>query len=147
MTLYLRINHKQRQQTYLRTCAPSKDSDQPAHLRSLIRIFAGRIVDSQWCKVSSCGQRRHWLYCADVQADLNVRCTCQKVHFLTLRAQMTHNAQIGPYDIRKHRKLRSACASAQIDRTPHCPLTYLTEISEQNIIYTHKGSTTHDYIV
>ena len=26
----------------IRTCAPSEDSDQPAHSRSLIRIFMGR---------------------------------------------------------------------------------------------------------
>ena len=37
----------QRQATYLRTCAPSEDSDQTAHVRSLIRIFTGRISDSQ----------------------------------------------------------------------------------------------------
>ena len=45
---------------YLRTCAPSEDSDQTAHSRSLIRIFTGRISDSRWqgYKVSSCGQRR-----------------------------------------------------------------------------------------
>ena len=33
--------------TYLRKCAPREDSDQPAHSRSLIRIFTGRILDSQ----------------------------------------------------------------------------------------------------
>ena len=33
----------QRQKTYLRTCTTSEDSDQPAHLHSLIRIFIGRI--------------------------------------------------------------------------------------------------------
>ena len=33
-----------------RTCAPSEDSDQPAHLRSLIRIFPWRSLDSQGCK-------------------------------------------------------------------------------------------------
>ena len=43
---------------YLRTCAPNADSGQRAHLRSLIRIFTGRILDSQGCKVSSCGKRR-----------------------------------------------------------------------------------------
>ena len=31
---------------YIRTCAPSADSDQTAHSRSLIRIFNGRILDS-----------------------------------------------------------------------------------------------------
>ena len=42
----------------IRTYAPSEDSDQTAHSRSLIRIFTERILDSQGCKVSSCGQRR-----------------------------------------------------------------------------------------
>ena len=37
---------------------PSEDSNQPAHSRSLIRIFTGRILDRQWRKVSLCGQRR-----------------------------------------------------------------------------------------
>ena len=40
------ISKPQRQKTYLRTCAPSEDSDQPAHSRSLIRIFPWRILDS-----------------------------------------------------------------------------------------------------
>ena len=36
----------QRQKTYFQTCAPSEDSDQPAHARSLIRIFTRRFLDS-----------------------------------------------------------------------------------------------------
>ena len=32
-------------------CVPSEDSDQPAHPRSLIRVFAGHSVDSQGSKV------------------------------------------------------------------------------------------------
>ena len=36
-----------------RTCAPSKDSDQTEHLRTLIRLFNGRILKSQGCKPSS----------------------------------------------------------------------------------------------
>ena len=31
------------------TCAPSGDSAQPMHSRSLIRIFTGRILDSEEC--------------------------------------------------------------------------------------------------
>ena len=73
----------QRKKPYLRTCAPSKDSDQPAHLCSLIRIFTGGILDSRGCKVSSCGQRRlirlRWLILVFVGH------TCHKVRFLTLR--------------------------------------------------------------
>ena len=58
-------NEPQRQKTYLRIREPSKDSGQT----SVIWIFAGRIFDSEGFKVSSCGQRRLWSDCADVQAD------------------------------------------------------------------------------
>ena len=57
----------------VRKCAPSEDSDQIAHSRSLIRIFAGRILDSQWCQVSSCIQGRLWSDCAEGHADLNAQ--------------------------------------------------------------------------
>ena len=43
---------------YLLTRSPSKDSDQAEHSRSLISISTGRILDTQECKVSSCGQWR-----------------------------------------------------------------------------------------
>ena len=46
---YIITNEPQRRETYLRTCAPSEDSDQPAHSRRLIRIFTGRKLDSQEC--------------------------------------------------------------------------------------------------
>ena len=45
---------------YCQTCAPGKDSDQTAHLRSLIWIFTGCILNSQGCKVSSSRQSRLW---------------------------------------------------------------------------------------
>ena len=67
------IYEQQHEKTHLRTCPPSEDSDQPAHSRSLIRIFTGRILDSQGCKVSPCGQRRLKSDCADAQADLSLR--------------------------------------------------------------------------
>ena len=44
--------------TYMCTCAFYDNSDQPAHSRSLIRIFTWRTLDGQGCKVSLCGQRR-----------------------------------------------------------------------------------------
>ena len=47
-------NRNARNRTFL-ACAPSQDSDQPAHKRSLIRIFAVRIVDNQGFKISSRG--------------------------------------------------------------------------------------------
>ena len=34
--------------TYVRTCTPCKDSDETVHSHSLIRIFTGCILDSQW---------------------------------------------------------------------------------------------------
>ena len=61
------------QKRYLRTCAPSEDSDQPAHPRSLIRIFTGRILERQGYNVCSCEQRRLRSDCADAQADLSLR--------------------------------------------------------------------------
>ena len=56
----IKKNESQSQITHLRTFASSKDSDQPAHSCSPIRIFTGHILDSQDCKVSSCGQQRLW---------------------------------------------------------------------------------------
>ena len=56
----------------LLACAFSEDSDQTAHLRSLIRIFTGRNLDSRGYKVSSCGQRRLCSDCAEAQTDLNL---------------------------------------------------------------------------
>ena len=39
--------------SYLTACAPSKESDQPAHLRSLIRIFAVRLK-MLWIVATQC---------------------------------------------------------------------------------------------
>ena len=72
-TLSLNWYEPKRQETTLRTCALSEDSDQTAYSRSLIRIFTGRDLDSQECNVSTCGQQRLWPDCADVQADLSLR--------------------------------------------------------------------------
>ena len=47
---------------------------QPVHSRSLIRTLNGRSLDSQWHKVSSCGQRRYWQDCAKLHTDLNRCC-------------------------------------------------------------------------
>ena len=50
--------------------APSEASDQTAHPRSLIRVFAWHTVDSHGCKTSSSRQRSSWSGCAD---DLSLR--------------------------------------------------------------------------
>ena len=54
------------------TCAPSKDSDQPGHPPSLIRVITVRSMGSQGPKLSSCGQRWLWSDWADAQADLSL---------------------------------------------------------------------------
>ena len=54
------------------TCAPSKDSDQPGHSPSLMRVFALCSVGSLGSKVSSCGQQRLWSDWVDAQADLSL---------------------------------------------------------------------------
>ena len=41
-------------------CVPSKDSDQPGHLPSLIRVFTVHSVGSWAPNVSSCGQQILW---------------------------------------------------------------------------------------
>ena len=72
MSLLWDARHKlvntQSQKTYLWTCAPSEDSDQPAHSLSLVRIFTGRILDCQRCTVSSCEKYR-LIRLWDAQAD------------------------------------------------------------------------------
>ena len=54
-------------------CAPSKDSDQPAHSHSRIRVFV--ICRKNHCILGypKCAQRRFWSGCANAQADLNLR--------------------------------------------------------------------------
>ena len=42
LDLIFKINKPAHDKTYNKTCATSEDSDQPAHPRSLIRVFAGR---------------------------------------------------------------------------------------------------------
>ena len=54
-------------------CATSKDSDQPGHPPSLIRVFAVRSMGNKGPNLSSCGQRRLWSDWADVQPDLSLR--------------------------------------------------------------------------
>ena len=48
---------------------PSEDSDQPAHLRRLIRVFAGHSLVHHGSDVSSGGGSKDWSDCADAHAD------------------------------------------------------------------------------
>ena len=64
------VNCSVRKRTF-RTCAPSED--QHVHSRNLIRIFAGRFLDSIRCKRSSCANQSLWQDCMNAQADLSLR--------------------------------------------------------------------------
>ena len=54
-------------------CAPSKDSDQPGHLPSLIRVFAVRMKKAWVLSYPLSTQRRLWSAWASAQADLSLR--------------------------------------------------------------------------
>ena len=54
-------------------CAPSKDSDQPGHPPSLIRVFAVRMKKARVLSYPLSAQRRLWSDWADAQADLGLR--------------------------------------------------------------------------
>ena len=54
------------------TCAPSKDSDQPGHPPSLIRVFAVHIKKAWVFSYPLNAQRRLWSDWADAQADLSL---------------------------------------------------------------------------
>ena len=75
-------------------CAPSEDSDQPAHPPSLIRVLARRSNGSQVPKAPSCGQR--WLIRLDgCPGWVFAGRTCHFVGFVVLRLKFevyTYNA-------------------------------------------------------
>ena len=73
MSVFVDKNEPHYQEMNLRTYWPKEDSDQTEHSRSLIRIFPGRILDCQGCKLSSCGQRRLESDSADAYSDLSLR--------------------------------------------------------------------------
>ena len=54
-------------------CAPSKDSDQPGHLPSLIRVFAVHMKKAWVLSYPMSAQRRLGSDWADAQADLSLR--------------------------------------------------------------------------
>ena len=73
----------QRQKTYLRTCASSEESNQPAHLHSLIGILTGLISDNQGCKVNQDSNETVRMD-ADAQANLSL-CWAHVKRYVFLR--------------------------------------------------------------
>ena len=63
----------QSEKTYLLTFAPNEDSNQPAHPRSLIRVFVIRMKIRCTFGYPKCAQWKFWSACANAQADLNFR--------------------------------------------------------------------------
>ena len=61
-----------RQETYILICGPYRDSDQPAHPRSLIRVAAIRLKKPCTLGYPKCAQWRFWSDCTRAQADLNL---------------------------------------------------------------------------
>ena len=61
-----------RQKMYLLTCASNEDSIQPAHPRSLIRVFVVRMEKLCTLVYPKCAELRFWSDCPDIQADLNL---------------------------------------------------------------------------
>ena len=64
--LYVPVSRKR----YKLACVPIEDSDQPAHLRRLIRVLDGHSMESQWLNVISDGQLSQ-----PIRTDLNLRLT------------------------------------------------------------------------
>ena len=69
LDLYIYIIEPAHDKTYNKTCATSEDSDQPAHPRSLIRVFADRIFILDHPKMDKRKPLPYWL---DVQADMSL---------------------------------------------------------------------------
>ena len=59
----------------LRSCARSEDSDEPAQLHSLVRIFTVRFLDTQCLQDSSCGKWKLWPDFGDAPVDFRFRQT------------------------------------------------------------------------
>ena len=57
--------------TYLLTCVPNLDSNQPAHSRCLIRVFVVCMKKLCILVCLKCAQWRFWSDCTNAQADLN----------------------------------------------------------------------------
>ena len=91
-TIVLQTKWATKWQNQQSDCAPSKDTDQPGHLPSLIRVFAVS-MKKPWalsCPLST--QRRLWSDWADAQADLGIRWAhTHFVGFVMSRLKLLYN--------------------------------------------------------
>ena len=66
------LNEPAHDKTYNKTCATSKNSDQPAHQHSLIRVFADHISFLQPTGYPKRNKHEPLPYWVDVQTDLSL---------------------------------------------------------------------------
>ena len=81
-------NEPAHDKTYNKICATSEDSDQPAHPRSLIRVFADRMCLLQSPGCPQRDKREPSPYWVDVQADLSLLLHSSYCRFSCALAQM-----------------------------------------------------------
>ena len=116
---------------YLRTCAPSEDSDQPAHSSGLIMVLTGCILDSQRCKVSPCGQKK----LPDQTARMRmlilvfVRRICEKVRFVSLLAHCLFHIILAST---RQNQQNGKCAHWDLDQTGH-PLSLIRVFAVRSV--------------
>ena len=67
LVMLLRYMWATKWQNQQNKCAPSKDSDQPGHLPSLIRVFAVRMKKAWVLSYPLSAQQRLWSDCANAQ--------------------------------------------------------------------------------
>ena len=90
------------------TCAPSKDSDQPGHPPSLIRVFAVCMKKAWVLSYPLSAQRRRWSDWADAQADLRLRWAHSHiVGFVMRRLKYLFYAEKVKFDYRAKMKIRA----------------------------------------
>ena len=65
--------------TNLRTCAPNKNSNQPAYPHCPIRTFVVRVKKHCILGYQKSAHGRFWLDCANTQINLNLRCAQMSV--------------------------------------------------------------------
>ena len=109
-------------------CVPSKESDQPGHPPSLIRVFDVRMKKAWVFSYPISAQQSLWSYWADAQADLSLRwahspfvdfvmsrlkyCVCW--FFLMLLLVGENLLSRLSYTLCEQQRCRSACASAHL---------------------------------
>ena len=104
--------------TYKKTSATSEDSDQPAHPRSLIRVFADRMCLLQPPGYPKKDKREPLVYCVDVQTDLSIcwphRSYCRFCRALKIHRKR-HSHKSTPLSRDQRRNEKQTMAKCKVD--------------------------------